>query len=87
MGETNQAAGATVAGATADPKKDKIVEFRFNCTFGLRERVNDRLKELSLERADVMVDFLEEWLKETDKLIADRAAMAAQAGSGFEPRI
>lgn len=50
-------------------KKDKIVEFRFNCSFLLRERINERLKALGLERADVMIEFLEEWLKETDQFV------------------
>jgi hypothetical protein len=49
--------------------KDKIVEFRFNCSFLLRERINERLKALGLERADVMIEFLEEWLKETDQFV------------------
>ena len=50
-------------------KKDKIVEFRFNCSFLLRERINERLKALGLERADVMIEFLEEWLQETDQFV------------------
>lgn len=50
-------------------KKDKIVEFRFNCSYLLRERINERLKALGLERADVMIEFLEEWLKETDQFV------------------
>lgn len=65
-------------------KDEKIVEFRFNCTYGLRDKINSRLKQLNLERADVMVEFLEEWLAETDKLIAAKASAAA---SKVEPRI
>lgn len=53
---------------TAD-KKDKVVEFRFNCSYSLRERINERLKALGLERADVMIEFLDEWLKETDQFV------------------
>jgi len=53
----------------SEGKKDKIVEFRFNCSFLLRERINERLKALGLERADVMIEFLEEWLKETEQFV------------------
>lgn len=48
--------------------EDKIIEFRFNCPFSLREKVIKRLKELSFDRSEVMCEFLEEWLSETEKL-------------------
>lgn len=54
-----------------DGKQDKIVEFRFNCSFALREKINERLKALGLERADVMIEFLDEWLKETDQFVVE----------------
>lgn len=48
-------------------KKNNIVEFRFYCPYDLRQQMNDRLKDLKLERGPVMVGFLEEWLKQTEQ--------------------
>lgn len=55
-------------------KTEKKVEFRFHCTYDLRQRMNLRLQELGLERGDVMVSFLEEWLKQTDEYTPSRKA-------------
>ena len=48
---------------------DKIIEFRFNCPFSLREKMINRLKELNFDRSEVMCEFLEEWLNETSTLV------------------
>jgi len=49
--------------------KDKIIEFRFNCPHSLREKMIKRLKELNFDRSEVMCEFLEEWLNETQELV------------------
>lgn len=48
---------------------DRIIEFRFNCPFSLREKMIKRLKELNFDRSEVMCEFLEEWLNETKTLV------------------
>ena len=48
---------------------DKIIEFRFNCPYSLREKMIKRLKELNFDRSEVMCEFLEEWLNETQTLV------------------
>ena len=64
-------AGGSVHGSV-DAKKS--VEFRFHCSYDLRQRMNLRLRELNLERGDVMIGFLEEWLKQTDGYATSRKA-------------
>ncbi|MCY4444471.1 MAG: hypothetical protein OXC44_06715 [Proteobacteria bacterium] len=64
------------AGASAKDQAAKSVEFRFHCSLELRERMNERLKQLNLERGDIMIEFLEEWLRQTDVYLKEQAASA-----------
>lgn len=54
--------------ANKSSENDKVIEFRFNCPYSLRERMIKRLKELNFDRSEVMCEFLEEWLNETEQL-------------------
>lgn len=50
-------------------EQEKLIEFRFNCPYYLREKMIKRLKELNFDRSEVMCEFLEEWLNETEFLL------------------
>ena len=44
-------------------------ELRFDCPRKLAELMMARIEALGLRKSDVFVDFCEEWLSETEKLV------------------
>ena len=59
---------SNVLSSTSNSKHTKV-EFRFLCSADLREQMNKRLKTLNLERSQIMVGFIQEWLKQTDEFL------------------
>ena len=57
--------------STKSKRNANKVEFRFLCSPTLRTKMNERLKLLNLERSQIMVGFLQEWLKQTDEFLTN----------------